>query len=293
MGSKMAAPALTVRPAPGNDPGMGTRRAPGAAMAHWIRFEQAGTEGFGLLDPATGQIDVQEGDLFTHPASTGRRTHLDDIRLLPSVAPGKFIGLWNNFHELAAKLGTSIPTEPLYFLKAATSLLPSGGVIRAPAGYAGKIAYEGELGIVVGRRCRNASEAEAAEAIFGYTCINDVTALDILHADPAFPQWARAKSCDTFGPCGPAIATGLDPSTLRVRTLLNGRARQDYPVADMILPPARIVSLLSREMTLEPGDLIACGTSAGVLPMRPGMMVEVAIDGIGTLRNTVADREPA
>ena len=273
--------------------GMGTRRAPGAAMAHWIRFEHAGTEGFGTLDPASGQIDVQEGDLFAHPVPTGQRIHLDVIRLLPPVAPGKFIGLWNNFHELAAKLGTAIPETPLYFLKAPTSLLPSGGVIRVPAGYADKIAYEGELGIVIGRRCRAADEAEAAEAIFGYTCVNDVTALDILHADPAFPQWARAKSCDTFGPCGPVIATGLDASTLRVRTLLNGRVRQDYPAADMILPPARIVSLLSREMTLEPGDLIACGTSVGVLPMRPGAVVEVAIDGIGTLRNTVAGGEAA
>ena len=262
-------------------------------MAHWIRFEHAGIEGFGTLDPAGGQIAVHEGGLFNSPAPTGREARLDDVRLLPPVTPGKFIGLWNNFHELAAKLGTSIPTEPLYFLKAATSLLPSGGVICPPAGYAGKIVYEGELGIVIGRRCRGASEAEAAEAIFGYTCINDVTALDILNAEPSFPQWARAKSCDTFGPCGPAIATGLDPSTLRVRTLLNGRARQDYPVADMILPPARIVSLLSREMTLEPGDLIACGTSVGVLPMRPGAVVEVAINGIGTLRNTVAGGEPA
>lgn len=273
--------------------GMGMRRAPGAAMAHWIRFEHAGTEGFGVLDPASGQIDVQEGDLFARPVSTGQRVHLDDIQLLPPVAPGKFIGLWNNFHELAAKLGASVPEVPLYFLKAPTSLLASGGVIRPPEGYAGKIAYEGELGIVMGRRCRGAGEAEAAEAIFGYTCVNDVTALDILGADPAFPQWARAKSCDTFGPCGPVIATGLDPSVLRVRTLLNGRARQDYPVADMILPPARIVSLLSREMTLEPGDLIACGTSVGVLPMRPGAVVEVAIDGIGALRNTVAGGEPA
>ena len=115
-----------------------------------------------------------------------------------------------------------------------------------------------------------------------------VLVADLLQADPSFPQWARAKSCDTFGPCGPAIATGLDWSALTVRTLLNGRERQSYPASDMILPPARIVSLLSREMTLEPGDLIASGTSIGALPMRPGMTVEVVIDGIGTLRNEVA-----
>jgi len=257
-------------------------------MASWIRFEHAGKESFGLLEPESGRISVHEGDLFDKPVATGQERHLGEVRLSVPVCPGKFIGLWNNFHELAAKLGTSLPQEPLYFLKATTSLLPSGGVIRPPAGYTGKIAYEGELGIVIRRRCQNVSEADAGQAIFGYTCVNDVTALDILSADPAFSQWARAKSCDSFGPCGPAIATGLDPSTLRVRTVLNGRERQSYPAADMIIPPARIVSLLSREMTLEPGDLIACGTSVGVLPMRAGMVVEVLIDGTGILRNPVA-----
>lgn len=260
-------------------------------MAHWIRFEHAGAEGFGRLDPESGRVEVHEGDLFDNPIPTGRECRLDDVQLLVPVRPGKFIGLWNNFHELAAKLGAAIPQEPLFFLKATTSLLPSGGTIRPPVGYAGKIAYEGELGIVIGRQCRAVNEADAAAAIFGYTCINDVTALNILSADPSFPQWARAKSCDSFGPCGPAIATGLDPAALRIRTMLNGRERQNYPAADMILPPARIVSLLSREMTLEPGDLIACGTSVGVLPMRAGMAVEVVIDGIGTLRNTMAAPE--
>ena len=152
--------------------------------------------------------------------------------------------------------------------------------------------YEGELGIVIGRRTTHADEAEAARNIFGYTCVNDVTATDILSADPAFPQWARAKSPDSFGPVGPCIVTTI-PADARVRVLLNGRERQNYPLSDMILPPARIVSLLSREMTLEPGDLIACGTSVGPLPMRPGMVVEVVIDGIGTLRNVFAPMEPA
>jgi len=142
---------------------------------------------------------------------------------------------------------------------------------------------------VIGRRCRNLDEDEAARAIFGLTCVNDVTALDLLTEDPSFPQWARAKGCDSFGPVGPAIATDLDWRTLTVSVALNGRVRQDYALSDMILPPARIVSLISREMTLEPGDLIACGTSLGALPMRPGMVVEVTIPGIGTLRNTMAE----
>jgi 2-keto-4-pentenoate hydratase/2-oxohepta-3-ene-1,7-dioic acid hydratase in catechol pathway len=128
-------------------------------------------------------------------------------------------------------------------------------------------------------------EADAAAHVFGYTCINDVTALDLLAADPSFPQWTRAKGFDGFAPVGPVIATGIDPAGLVVRTLVNGRERQNYPVADMIFPPAKLVSLISRDLTLEPGDVIACGTSLGVLPMRPGTTVEVAIDGIGTLKN--------
>ena len=256
-------------------------------MALWVRFARGADEGFGVLEGEG--IAVHEGDMFEAPRPTGQVLALDEVSLLVPVRPGKVVGLWNNFHALAAKLGAVIPEVPLYFLKATTSLLAPGGAIRPPAGYDGRIVYEGELGVVVGRRCSNVDEAGAAAAIFGYTCVNDVTATGLLDADPSFPQWARAKGCDTFGPCGPAIATGLDPMALQVRTLLNGRERQAYPVADMILSPARIVSLLSREMTLEPGDLIACGTSVGVLPMRAGMEVSVVIEGIGALTNRVAE----
>lgn len=254
-------------------------------MTAWVRFMRGETESFGVLRGEV--IDLHDGNMFAAPRPTGESAPLESVCLLPPVRPGVFIGLWNNFHELAAKLGAAIPSEPLYFLKSPRSLLPPDAPIRAPSGYGGKIVYEGELGIVIGRGCAGVDEAAAADAIFGYTCVNDVTALDLLNADPAFPQWARAKGCDSFGPVGPAVVTGLDWSTLRVRTLLNGRERQNYPASDMILPPARIVSLISREMTLHPGDLIACGTSVGILPMRPGAVVEVAIDGIGVLRNPV------
>jgi 2-keto-4-pentenoate hydratase/2-oxohepta-3-ene-1,7-dioic acid hydratase in catechol pathway len=256
-------------------------------MTLWVRFDHPGGSGFGVLDG--DRIALHAGDMFDAPAPTGEVLARDQVRLAVPVRPRNFIGLWNNYHALAARLGTEIPTEPLFFLKSTGSLLAPEAVIRPPASYGGKIAYEGELGVVIGRRCSAVSESEAQAAIFGYTCINDVTALDLLNADPSFPQWARAKGCDSFGPCGPAIATGLDWSALRVRTLLNGRERQKYPASDMILPPARIISLISREMTLEPGDLIACGTSLGVLPMRPGMTVEIAIDGIGVLRNEVGE----
>ncbi|MDI3305648.1 MAG: fumarylacetoacetate hydrolase family protein [Acetobacteraceae bacterium] len=255
-------------------------------MAVWVRFAQGGAEGFGVLEGEA--IRVHAGDIFAAPAPTGESVALSAVALLPPVRPVRFIGLWNNFHELAAKQGNAIPTEPLYFLKSPGSIIGPEAAIRPPAGYTGKVVYEGELGIVIGQTCANVTEEEAAAAIFGFTCVNDVTALDLLNADPSFPQWARAKGCDTFGPVGPGIATGLDWSQLRIRVALNGRERQNYPASDMILPPARIVSLISREMTLQPGDLIACGTSVGVLPMRPGMVVEVTIEGIGTLRNTYA-----
>jgi 2-keto-4-pentenoate hydratase/2-oxohepta-3-ene-1,7-dioic acid hydratase in catechol pathway len=258
-------------------------------MANCVRLAHGGGGAFGTLND-DGSVALHRGDMFDSPTPTGETVPAAAVVLRAPVRPGKFIGLWNNFHELAAKQGNTIPDAPLTFLKSPGSIVGPEAPILPPPGYAGRVIYEGELGIVIGRRTTHADEAEAARNIFGYTCINDVTATDILTADPAFPQWARAKSPDSFGPVGPCIVPEL-PADARVRVLLNGRERQNFPLSDMILPPARIVALLSREMTLEPGDLIACGTSVGALPMRPGMTVEVAIDGIGTLRNIFAPTE--
>ena len=175
--------------------------------------------------------------------------------------------------------------EPLYFLKASNSFLAAGEPIRTPQAYAGKVVFEGELGIVIGKHCRALDEVDAASYIFGYTCVNDVTAAEILNKDPGFAQWTRAKSFDTFGVFGPVIATDVDPSKLVVRTILNDQERQNYPVADAIFAPAKLVSLISRDLTLEPGDVIACGTSVGVGSMKPGSVISIVIDGIGTLTN--------
>ena len=249
----------------------------------WLRFSWRNKVCHGLVDGE--RIAVCHGDPFDGAGPTGEEARRADVEILPPCVPGKFIGLWNNYRALAAKLGQAIPAEPLYFLKAASSILGDGQVIRAPRGYDGRVAYEGELGIVIGRRCATVDVSQAAGCILGYTCVNDVTALDLLSRDPSFAQWTRAKSCDTFGVFGPVIAAGLDPLALTVRTRVNGRERQNYPTADMIFAPAEIVSRLSHDMTLEPGDLIACGTSLGVLPMKPGSTVEVEIDGIGVLHN--------
>jgi 2-keto-4-pentenoate hydratase/2-oxohepta-3-ene-1,7-dioic acid hydratase in catechol pathway len=252
-------------------------------MAHWIRYSAQGREGFGTL--AGDAVHVHAGELFGSHAPTGDTLRLADVTLLPPCRPGKIVALWNNFHALAAKLGNPVPPEPLWFLKSTTSLLAPGGTIRKPAHFEGKVIFEGEVGVVIGKLARGVDEAEAGSYILGYTCVNDVTAVDLLKKDATFDQWSRAKSFDTFCPLGPAIATGLDPAALEVRVVLNGEERQRYPVADMVFPPARLLALISRDLTLEPGDVIACGTSVGVGAMKSGATVTVSIAGIGELTN--------
>ncbi len=253
-------------------------------MVHWLRFERSGRIGFGTLDGTT--IHVHDGDMYGTSRATGETLSLDAVALLTPTQPSKMIALWNNLRALGAKLNVAPPDDPLYLLKGPNSFLAHGQPIQRPASYAGKIVYEGELGIVIGKRCSMASDAEAADAIFGYTCINDVTAADLINKNPTFAQWVRAKSFDTFGVFGPVVATGLDPMTLTIKTMLNGEERQNYPVSDMYFPPVTLVGLISRDMTLEPGDVIACGTSVGVGVMKePKNVVEVIIDGIGTLSN--------
>ena len=255
----------------------------GVRMTRWVRCEHQGCVRFGALDG--DRITFYEGDLFGHPTITGETVPLDDVRLLTPTEPGKVVALWNNFHALAAKLELNPPPEPLYFLKATTSLIPSREDIRRPASYDGKVVYEGELGIVIGQRCSEVSEAQAAECIFGYSCINDVTAVELLNKDDSFAQWTRAKGFPTFGVYGPTVTTGLDPAALRVKTHLNGQERQNYPLSDMVFQPHRLVSMISRDMTLMPGDVIACGTSVGVGSMKSDSVVEITIDPIGTLTN--------
>lgn len=248
----------------------------------WVRFRQQGQEAFGVL--ADGHIDVHQGDMFAGATATGRSVALADVELLMPVRPSKVLALWNNYGQLAAKLGLSAPPEPLYFIKSPNSYLDPGGTIRAPAAPL-KVVYEGELGIVIGKTAKAVPVEQAMSHVFGYTCANDVTVADILNKDVTFAQWVRAKGFDTFCPMGPAVVTGLDPTTLRVRTRLNGDVRQDYPVSDMRFPVEQLVSMISQDMTLLPGDVILCGTSVGVGSMKPGSDVEIDITGIGTLRN--------
>lgn len=257
-------------------------------VQRWVRFSVTDEIGFGTL--VGEKINVHCGDMFGAAIATGVEIPLTDVKLLAPVVPGKVIALWNNFMALAAKLDLQTPREPLYFLKSPNSYLDPNATICPPAGEH-KIVFEGELGIVIGRTCKTVSEANAEDCVFGYTCANDVTAANILNLDPTFAQWVRAKGFDTFCPLGPAIATGLDARTLRVKTRLNGQIRQDYPISDMRFSVAHLVSRISHDMTLFPGDVILCGTSVGVGSMKSGSRVEVEIDGIGTLSNPFGARE--
>lgn len=255
-------------------------------MALWLRFLAEGETHFGALDDDV--VTVWAGNLFADPIPTTQRFPLAAVQVLMPCQPTKMIGLWNNFHERAIKENLQRPEHPLYFLKSNNSFAASGETIRRPAGYKGAVVFEGELGIVIGRRTQRIGVAEANAAIFGYTCVNDVTARDLMRLDPAFVHWTRAKGFDRFAPFGPVIATGLDSAILRVRTCIDGEERQNYAVSDMFFSPAEIVSRLSHDMTLEPGDVIACGTSVGAGPLQEGETVEIAIDGIGRLVNPFA-----
>jgi 2-keto-4-pentenoate hydratase/2-oxohepta-3-ene-1,7-dioic acid hydratase in catechol pathway len=252
-------------------------------MAQWLRYQYQGHSGFGQLQG--NQVAVHTGDLFSNPRPTGEYIQLKEIMIDIPCVPHKFLALVDNFRALVTKLEHTVPDEPLYFLKSSNSYLAAGQTIRVPSSYSGKVIYEGELGIVIGERCQGVSESDAAKYIFGYTCVNDVTAVEILNRNPGYAQWTRSKNFDTFGVFGPVISTDVDPMSLSIKTILNDQERQNYPMSDIVFSPAKLVSLISQDMTLEAGDIIACGTSVGVGSMKPGSNVSIVIDGVGRLDN--------
>jgi 2-keto-4-pentenoate hydratase/2-oxohepta-3-ene-1,7-dioic acid hydratase in catechol pathway len=252
----------------------------------WARFRSNdGRFGFGVAEGEN--VAEYAGDLFGASRPTGRIIAAGEFTLRSPCTPSKIVALWNNFHALKLKLGKSAPTHPLFLIKPGTSVIGPNESILRPTGYGGKIAYEGELGIVIGALCKDASPSGAGDHIFGYTCVNDVTASGVLNENADFAQWCRSKGYDTFGCLGPVIATGLDWSRLRVITRVDGIERQNYPLSDMIMSPEELVSRISHDMSLLPGDVIACGTSVGVGSIKDGCAVEVAIAGIGSLVNVL------
>jgi len=211
---------------------------------------------------------------------------LDQVKLLAPVAPSKIVCVGRNYREHAAELGNKMPDEPLLFLKAPSSIIGNDEQIELPP-QSQQVEHEGELGVVIGRRARNLSEDDdALSYVFGYTCVNDVTARDLQRKDV---QFTRGKSFDTFCPVGPWIVTDLDPTKVDVTTRVNGDVKQHGHTGDMAFSVDYLIRYISAIMTLFPGDLIATGTPAGVSRLRGGDTVEVEVSGIGVLRNKVRE----
>ncbi len=202
------------------------------------------------------------------------------------LVPSKIIGIGVNYRAHAVEMGKGLPEEPLMFLKPRSALLSDGEAIERPGGYE-RVDFEGELGVVIGTRAKSISRESALDHVLGFTCVNDVTVRDLQKKDT---QWTRAKGFDTFCPVGPKIVAGLDPRNLRIQTRVNGATRQDSTTADLIFDVATLIAFVSRHMTLEVGDVISTGTPSGVGNLTPGDVVEVEIEGIGILRNTVIAR---
>ncbi len=219
---------------------------------------------------------------------TGRSWPLNEVRLAPPVVPSKIVCIGRSYREHAKELDNPIPAEPLIFLKPRSSIIgPEEPILLPPISK--RVDYEGEIAVVMARTCSQLREADSVKPyVLGYTCLNDVTARDLQKADG---QFTRAKGFDTFCPLGPLIETELDLSAATVETFVNGARRQYGRLTDMIFPVDVIIRWISRMMTLEPGDVVATGTPAGVGPLTAGDVIEVIVSGVGTLRNPVAARE--
>jgi len=261
----------------------------------YCRFENDGKTEFGLVESVAGREEITA--IVQAPETTAELRPqaipglaLSEAKLLAPVQPSKIVCVGRNYREHAAELGNEIPLEPLIFLKPPSSLLGPGQTIVRPA-ISARVDHEGELGVVIGKPCRNLRDDEDARAfILGYTCVNDVTARDLQKKDG---QWTRAKGFDTFCPVGPIVSDEIDPSLgVAVETRVNSELRQQGNTRDFIFPLDIVIRYISRVMTLLPGDLIATGTPSGVGPLKAGDVVEVTVQGIGTLRNPVAD-EPS
>lgn len=239
-----------------------------------------------------GSIEVLKGGLFDTPETTGEVLKEADIaKYLPPVDPPNILAIGRNYREHAMETSDSLPTAPLLFIKATTSLIAHGDNIVIPNAAPSQVDYEAELVAIIGRKAKNVSVEEALDYVFGFTCGHDVSARDCQTSDG---QWARAKSFDTFAPMGPHVITGLDPSDLLIQMRVNGETVQNQSTKDMVFNVAYLVSYLSRAMTLLPGTALYTGTPCGVgiarkppLLLKPGDVCEVDIQGVGVLRNRV------
>jgi len=263
----------------------------------YCRFQLSGEAQYGLVESVAGRDSIvrllltppeeADGDMESLRTRRIEAIPLEDAMLLPPVRPSKIVCVGRNYREHAAELGHEVPKEPLIFLKATSALLSPGAAVRRPK-ISERVDYEGELGVVIGKTCyQPAADADIRQYILGYTCVNDVTARDLQNKDG---QWSRAKGFDTFCPVGPLVTDEIDPwAGIGVETRVNGEVRQQGNTRDFIFALDVVIRHIAQAMTLFPGDLIPSGTPSGVGPIVAGDMVEVSVEGAGTLRNPIAD----
>jgi len=263
----------------------------------YCRFQLDSQVHYGLVESVAGKNEITRlllrppeqmgGDIEDLPTKRMDRLPFVEARLLAPIRPSKIVCVGRNYREHAAELGNEVPVEPLIFFKPPSSLLAPEQQIRRPK-LSQRVDFEGELAVVVGRKCYKAGPDEDIRPyILGYTCLNDVTARDVQKNDS---QWTRAKGFDTFCPVGPLVTDEIDPwAGVSVETRVSGEIRQQGNTRDFIFPLEVIIRYITQVMTLFPGDVIATGTPKGVGPVVAGEVIEVSVEGVGTLRNPVVD----
>jgi 2-keto-4-pentenoate hydratase/2-oxohepta-3-ene-1,7-dioic acid hydratase in catechol pathway len=250
-----------------------------------IRYQDGPTTKWGAIEE--GNVREMDGDPYGHLHLTSKIKKMEEVRLLAPCLPSKIVAIGLNYRDHAEEVKLEIPKEPILFIKPSTSVIGPGEAIRFPR-MSRRVDYEGELAVVIKKAAKSVPEEGAGDYILGYTCLNDVTARDL---QPKNGQWTLSKGFDTFSPIGPWIETDLDPAQLEISTFLNGERRQHSNTRNLIFGCRTLVSYISQVMTLLPGDVIATGTSSGIGKMAIGDRVDVVIEGIGTLSNTVAAEE--
>jgi 2-keto-4-pentenoate hydratase/2-oxohepta-3-ene-1,7-dioic acid hydratase in catechol pathway len=258
------------------------------------RVEYQGTRRFAAR--RGGRLCLIDGDLFGSYALGEEIAHdlagdavPAGVRLLAPVRPSKIVGVGLNYRDHARETNMAVPSEPVIFLKPSTAVIGPGDAISLPRGV-GRVDYEAELGVVIGRQARGVSRARALDYVLGYTCVNDVTARD---QQARGVHWSHCKGYDTFAPIGPSVAVGLDPAQVAVEAWVNGQRRQASNTRELIFPVDELIAYISSVMTLLPGDIISTGTPAGIGALAPGDVVAVRVEGVGELSNPVElERSP-
>jgi 2-keto-4-pentenoate hydratase/2-oxohepta-3-ene-1,7-dioic acid hydratase in catechol pathway len=246
-----------------------------------VRYQDGPTAKWGVIEEEG--VREMDGDPYGHFHLTSKIKKMEEVRLLAPSLPSKIVAIGLNYRDHAEEVKLEIPKEPVFFIKPSTSVIGPGEAIVFPR-MSRRVDYEGELAIVIKKTAKSVPEEKAGDCILGYTCFNDVTARDL---QPKNGQWTLSKGFDTFAPIGPWIVTDIDPSQLEISTFLNGERRQHSNTRNLIFGCKSLVSYVSQVMTLLPGDVIATGTSSGIGKMAVGDKVDVVIEGIGTLSNTI------